>query len=95
MCEDENEGRLEELETEGTIHQSLHCLQRTDSGHALEAEEPGHADRMDAGQGKEESRMTHEVLDQSAEWVVPFTDSGDGCLNVFSVGCLLDARRCE
>lgn len=51
---------------------------------------------MDVRQGKEESGMTPEVLDQSTKWVVPFSDSGDGCLNVFSVEYLLDGRRrCE
>lgn len=51
---------------------------------------------MDVRQGKEESGMIPEILDQSAKWVVPFKDSGVGCLNVFSVECLLDGRRgCE
>lgn len=65
LCEDENEGRLEELETEGTTHQSPHCLQSTDSGHAPEA------NRVAAGQGTEESRT---AWDQPTErWRPPPT----------------------
>lgn len=37
--------------------------------------------------------MIPEILDQSAKWVVPFEDSGDGCLSVLSVECFLDGRR--
>lgn len=72
-----------ELETEKTVHQSLIVSKGVS----------GHAGRMDVRRGKEELVMTLEVLDQSTKWVVPFSDSGDGCLNVFSVECLLDGRR--